>query len=111
MDRSITPVRNLFAAIPEVLPDELVETLASSGSVRIERIISKGHITPEGSWYDQEEHEFVVLLKGEGHVLYESGEVFRLLPGDCLNIPAHQKHRVTYTMPDGDTVWLAVFYS
>lgn len=104
-------LRNLFASIPDVLPEELVETLAESESVRIERIVSKGHVSPEDFWYDQEEHEFVVVLKGEGHVLYEGGEVFRLRPGDCLNIPAHQKHRVVYTMPDGDTVWLAVFYS
>ena len=27
-----------------------------------------------------------------------------------INIPAHQKHRVAWTMPVEPTVWLAVFY-
>lgn len=102
---------NLFADVPGFLPDELTETLASSQSVRIERIVSKGHASPEDFWYDQEQNEFVIVLKGEGKVLYDTGESFDLRPGDWLDIPAHQRHRVVYTMPDGDTVWLAVFYS
>lgn len=103
--------KNLFDAIPDLLPEELTETLVTSEAVRIERIVSQGHASAKDFWYDQEENEFVIVLKGEGQVLYESGEVFELQAGDYLNIPAHQKHRVTYTMPDGDTVWLAVFYS
>jgi cupin 2 domain-containing protein len=31
-------------------------------------------------------------------------------PGDYINIPAHEKHRVAWTRPDEPTIWLAVFY-
>nr|WP_265095296.1 hypothetical protein [Aeromonas hydrophila] len=34
----------------------------------------------------------------------------QLGPGDHINIPARQKHRVEWTHPDMTTVWLCVFY-
>jgi len=42
---------NLFAGIPDKLPEKLVETLMATGSFRIERIVSHGHPSPEGFWY------------------------------------------------------------
>ena len=57
---------NLFANIPESLPDELVQTLISAGGVRVERIVSRGHSSPAGFWYDQPMREWVVVLKGGG---------------------------------------------
>ncbi len=33
-----------------------------------------------------------------------------LKPGDFINIPAHKKHRVEWTTPNEQTVWLAVWY-
>jgi cupin 2 domain-containing protein len=30
--------------------------------------------------------------------------------GDYVEIPAHTRHRVEWTDPDEDTVWLAVYY-
>jgi len=33
-----------------------------------------------------------------------------LKPGDCLNIPAHKRHRVDWTTPDEPTIWLGVRY-
>ena len=56
---------NLFGKIPESLPEELFETLAESPDVKIERIVSRGQITPEGEWYDQSKDEWVVLLSGK----------------------------------------------
>jgi hypothetical protein len=53
MDR----VANLFAEIPADLPEELFQTLLSTPDFRIERIVSHGHASPEGFWYDQEAHE------------------------------------------------------
>lgn len=52
---AVTPasVGNLFADLPADLPDELFQTLAGSGDVRVERIVSRGHRSPEGFWYDQ----------------------------------------------------------
>jgi cupin 2 domain-containing protein len=100
---------NLFADLPTVLPAEIVQTLAAAPGVRIERIVSHGHASPPGYWYDQEEAEWVVVLKGAARLRFEDRTV-EMRPGDFVNIPAHQRHRVEWTTPDGPTVWLAVFY-
>ncbi len=84
--------------------------MVRSTSVRIERIISKGHKSPENGWYDQDEHEWVIVLKGEGVLEFEDGSNCRLGTGDYLNIAAHTKHKVSWTDPDQATLWLAVFY-
>jgi cupin 2 domain-containing protein len=102
---------NLYRDIPAQLPQELTEQLASSAHLRIERIISKGHRSPDGFWYDQGEHEWVVLLKGEALLRFEgSTEPMRLMPGDYVHIAPHVKHRVEWTKENEETVWLAVFY-
>lgn len=102
---------NLFAGIPADLPQELMETLAGSGRVRIERIVSRGHASPPGFWYDQDEHEWVALLKGRASLRFEKGDrLLELGEGDFVNIPAHERHRVEWTASDTETVWLAVFY-
>ena len=56
---------NLFAGLPTSLPEELVNVLAETDSMRIQRIVSTGQSSPENFWYDQDEHEFVVVLRGE----------------------------------------------
>jgi cupin 2 domain-containing protein len=96
---------NLLADLPRHLPDELFTTLLEAANVRIERIVSHGHASPSGFWYDQDRHEWVVVLKG----LLGCGTV-EMKPGDFMNIPAHTKHRVEWTTPDEPTVWLAVHY-
>ena len=100
---------NLFSNLPSNLPDELFTTLLEANNVRIERIVSQGHSSPEGFLYDQDEHEWVLVLKGAARLSIE-GETRELIPGDYMNIPAHQKHRVEWTTLDEPTVWLAVFY-
>ena len=40
-------MENLFDAIPDSLDQEFFEELIRSDSVRIERIVSKGHTSPE----------------------------------------------------------------
>ena len=100
---------NLLANIPAALPEELVEVLAKGDGVRIERIVSKGHTSSEGFWYDQDENEFVLLLQGEAGIEFESGSK-QLKSGDWLLIPAHQKHRVIRTSREPVAVWLAVFF-
>ena len=104
---------NLFTHIPAALPDELVETLAEGGGrVRIERIVSRGHASPPGFWYDQDSVEWVVLLRGAAVLRFEGDEEeVRMRPGDWIEIPAHRKHRVDETADGEDTVWLAVFIS
>ena len=103
--------RNIYSDIPYELPEELVEVISESQGVRIERIISRGHRSPEGFWYDQEENEFVLLVSGEAKLLFEKeNEEVCLEAGDYLVIPAHKRHRVVWTAPDRETVWLAVHF-
>ena len=104
-------IGNIFKHIPDSLPEELTERLASGNNIRIERIVSRGHATMPEEWYDQEENEFVVLLSGGARLLFkDSTEPVDMNPGDWLIIPPHRSHRVEHTTPDIDTVWLAVFY-
>src|SRR5215207_8727846 len=100
---------NLFADLPADLPAELTHTLAAGPGVRVERIVSRGHSSPPGFWYDQDEHELVILIQGHARVAIEGEGELDLSPGDWLDLPAHSKHRVTFTDPHVDTIWLAVF--
>jgi cupin 2 domain-containing protein len=102
---------NLFDHIPDSLEDEEVLPLLAASNVRIERIVSTGQASPPGFWYDQPEHEWVVVLRGCGVVEYEDGTRVRLVGGDHLHIPPRVRHRVTETSGDEPTVWLAVFWS
>lgn len=101
---------NLLTDLPSKISEELVDVLVQSTNVRIERIVSTGHCSPEDFWYDQDEHEWVVVLKGEGKLIFENAAEVYMKSGDHAMIPAHKKHRVEWTSPDEPTVWLAVFY-
>ena len=103
-------MNNLFENLPTSLPDELVTVLAHNRNVRIERIVSTGQSSPSSFWYDQDEHEWVVVLTGTAVLEFENGETLHLHPGDYVDIPAHRKHRVESTAPNEPTVWLAIFY-
>ena len=103
-------MNNIFDAIPADLPDEFFETLVDHSTVRIERIVSRGHSSPQSGWYDQAQNEWVVLLKAEAVHAFEQGEPVTLKAGDFLTIPAHSRHRVEWTAQDFDTIWLAVHY-
>jgi cupin 2 domain-containing protein len=104
-------MNNLFTELPADLPEELVEVLAQSKHVRVARIVSTGHASPEGFWYDQDDAEWVVVLKGEARLRFEEDEhPLPMKPGDQVTIPAHKRHRVEWTSPNEPTVWLAVFF-
>ncbi|OPY01396.1 MAG: Cupin domain protein [Syntrophorhabdus sp. PtaB.Bin184] len=104
--------QNVFSPIPPDIPDEIFETIAASGTVRIERIISRGQATPQGSWYDESLNEWVILLKGSADILFEGeADPVTLLPGDHVLIPAHRRHRVTRTDKGEPTIWLAVHFA
>jgi cupin 2 domain-containing protein len=101
----------LFSSIPSAVPEEIIETIIQCPEVSIERIVSKGHSSPSGFWYDQEKNELVFLLKGSAGLLFEgSTQQVVLNPGDYLNIQSHVKHRVEWTIEGEETVWLAVYY-
>jgi cupin 2 domain-containing protein len=102
---------NMLKDIPDKQDEEDVLNLLKTGTVRVERIVSRGHASPPAFWYDQDEGEWVVLLKGAAVLEFEGDtEPLRLSPGDHVNIPPHRRHRVAWTAPDEPTVWLAVFY-
>jgi len=106
------PADNLFADLPKgALPEELIENLVVSEHVRVERIISTGQSSPDDFWYDQEENEWIVVLRGSAALQFQGeSKLRRLLCGDWVLIPAHQKHRVFSTASDRPTVWLAIFF-
>lgn len=104
-------VINIFGQVPEALPDEVFEELAGSSGVKIERIISCGQASPEGFWYDQEAHEWVLLLRGSAGLRFDGvDKVVEFGPGDWVQIPAHTRHRVEWTDTGQTTIWLAVHY-
>lgn len=102
---------NLLRRIPTDLADELVSTLLSGTQFRVERIVSRGHVSPADFWYEQTEHEWVLLVSGRATLRFAADDkIIELEPGDYLNIPCHRRHRVEWTTPDTDTVWLAIYY-
>jgi cupin 2 domain-containing protein len=101
---------NLFDSLPSQLPEELVTVLLQNSTLRIERIVSTGQSSPPDFWYDQTEHEWVVVLQGQAQLQVEQ-QLIDLRPGDSIHLPAHTKHRVASTAAHEPTVWLAVFYT
>jgi len=101
---------NLFQNVPDHLATELFETLLETPGLRVERIISTGHTTPAGQWYDQPQDEWILLLDGSATLHFDPGNSVDLQPGDYLHIPAHQRHRVARTDPFRPTVWLALHF-
>lgn len=103
------PVENLFTRIIPDLDSEIVDVLLNSDNVRIERIVSTGQTSPPTGWYDQADNEWVIILKGSAVLSFENSDI-NLHSGDYYNIPAHTKHKVSWTDPDTQTVWLAIHY-
>jgi cupin 2 domain-containing protein len=101
---------NIFEGIPPIIEREIFEDIVRADHVRIERILSNGQTSPESGWYDQDEHEWVVVLHGRAVIEFDDGSEVSLGSGDHVTIPAHRKHKVSWTDPKSVTVWLAVFY-
>jgi cupin 2 domain-containing protein len=104
-------VSNIYSDIPDDLTHEVFEEILRNGSLKLERIISKGHETPEDQWYDQDQDEWIILLKGSaGLVIEGEREIVALKSGDYLLLPAHLKHRVEWTDPEEETIWMALYF-
>lgn len=103
-------MNNIFENVPTLLPDELFEEIVAKRGIKIERIVSYGHTTPQNEWYDQNRDEWVMVLKGEAILSFFDGDDVKMRAGDYITIPAHQKHRVSWTKPDEETIWLALHY-
>ena len=108
MSRRSAEMNNIYKKIPKQLDDEIFEQLAENENVRIERIISKGHQSPTSGWYDQEQNEWVIVLRGEAVLSFKDGSSITLKMGDYIYINAHKKHKVSWTDPNIETIWLAV---
>ena len=68
---------NLFEDLPAKSADEVFERLAGGENVLIERIVSHGQATPEGTWLRQERHEWIVLLRGRAKLELRDGQIGR----------------------------------
>ena len=100
-------VKNVFENLKQS-NKEIVETIVKKSNCRIERILSNGDSSPVGFLYDQEEFEFVILMRGRATLYFENKNPIELQEGDCLIIEPHEKHRVESTSKDA--IWLCVFY-
>jgi cupin 2 domain-containing protein len=102
-------VQNIFTDLAQTFQDEEVFTeLLNNQSVKIERVVSTGQITPVENAYDQIHDEWVILLAGSAKMWLEHKGDIELNYGDYLFIPAGQKHRVTFTSNLPPAVWLAI---
>lgn len=97
---------NLLADLPSIAPEERFETLFANAVCRVERIVSFGHASPPGFWYEQDEDEWVVVLVGSAVLAFADGRVLGLHAGDWVSLPACSRHRVESV--SDDAVWLAV---
>jgi cupin 2 domain-containing protein len=104
---------NLLDGLPaRALAEEQVMALLERPGLRIERIVSTGQATPQGEWYDQEADEWVLLVAGAARLRIDGEPDDReLAPGDFILLPAHCRHRVTWTDEMAPTVWLAIHFS
>ncbi|MDG2535020.1 cupin domain-containing protein [Sphingomonas sp. HITSZ_GF] len=101
-------IANLLAELPDARAGEVFTALLARAGVRIERIVSHGQATPADAPMVQGWDEWVLLLKGAARLRIEDGAEIALAPGDHLLIAAGQRHWVTWTPDDRETVWLAV---
>jgi cupin 2 domain-containing protein len=108
--KGVKLLANIFSDIPGEIPNEIFEDIITTEKLRVERIVSNGHASPDTQWYDQTENEWVIVLSGYGVIEYINGDKVTLRQGDYLHIKAHEKHRVIETSTDENTVWLAIFY-
>ncbi len=100
------PVKNVYTDLGAAAAGENFSTLWQNSSVKIERILSHSHNSPAGFWYDQDEDEWAIVLRGNAVLEFADGEIVELKEGDYLVIPRHVRHRVAQT--GAETLWLTV---
>ncbi|MCP9785237.1 Nif11 domain/cupin domain-containing protein [Cyanobium sp. N5-Cardenillas] len=91
---------------------EVTTVLLQTPQLRLERIHSCSAKSPEGFWYDQTEHEWVLLLQGSARLQFaDEAEPRALACGEALQISAGRRHRLLATDPPPGTIWLALFWT
>ena len=104
------PWNNLLRDLPRG-PDEVFSDLLKTSSFRLERIVSRGQATPPGEWLSQPASEWVLVLTGRARLMFaDPAEGREMGAGDCVLIPAGTRHRVEWTDPYQETVWLALHF-
>jgi cupin 2 domain-containing protein len=102
-------MKNLFDLNGIHSPEnEVFEILFNGNNLRIERIVTIKPFETPGEWYDQDQDEWVALLRGNAVLEFQSGELLPMIPGDWVLIPAHRIHRVRHTGSEINSVWLAI---
>lgn len=99
-------VENLFANLPKLFGSEQSISVFENPLIKIQRIFSESYSSPPDFWYDQDDDEWVMVVRGNATLEFEGGELVRMQEGDYVTIPRHVRHRVQQTDPK--TIWLAV---
>jgi cupin 2 domain-containing protein len=92
----------------ENVEKERMERMAGSAHLCIERIVSNGESGINNKWYDQDNDEWVILLKGKAVLEFEDNLTLELTEGDYVLIPAHLRHKVTEASRKPNCIWLAL---
>jgi cupin 2 domain-containing protein len=101
-----TAVKNIFADSGKAWAGEQFSLLWENSAIRVERILSHSYQSPAGFWYDQDEDEWVIVLRGSAALEFTGGAIVDLGEGDYIAIERHVKHRIAHT--SAQTVWLAL---
>jgi cupin 2 domain-containing protein len=64
-------IGNLLRDLAPKGSEEEITQLLRAPAVRIERIVSHGHASAPGFWYDQDRAEWVLLLQGAAILTFE----------------------------------------
>jgi cupin 2 domain-containing protein len=99
--------QNLFTDLESPDGSERFDNILKRKDVRIERIVSKGHVSDPGFWYEQAWDEWVLVVSGSA-VLEFDNDCLKMMAGDHVLIPAFKCHRVKSTSLTDPTVWLAI---
>ena len=101
---------NLFSDVHSVLGTEVLDLLAKSDRVRIERTISKGQAPHRDRWNEHKQNAWLLLLRGETKLVFGYGRSERLVPGSYMAIDAGTRYRIDWISPEEETVWLTIYF-
>ena len=100
------PIKNLYALKEAPENSETFFTLFQNHSCKIESICS--WLKTPGEIYDQDEDEWVLLIRGEAKLKIGTVE-YNLIAGDYCLLPKHTLHQVVSTSKNA--LWLGIFSS
>jgi cupin 2 domain-containing protein len=101
-----------------------IDSWVETKNLRVERVVAHGQASLDVASCETPVNQFVLLLEGEARLEVETEKVnlmpgtgrllenvkVNLTPGDHILIPQHTRHRVDWTSPDRETVWLTVYF-